>query len=149
MVCLSLSPQVFEKAENSEFNLNQSQLILHHINARPHTAQLTANYLKDKKIQTLPHTPYSPDISLCDFWLFVELKKSLRGKKFQSEEELDLALFSFFDGFNEGQRSAAFKSNGAVALSQGDYIIQFWLIFVKNFFNKVKTQYSWSDLCLK
>jgi hypothetical protein len=39
----------------------------------------------------------------------VELKKSLRGKKFQSEEELDLALFSFFDGFNGGQWSAAFK----------------------------------------
>ena len=36
----------------------------------------------------LPQSPYSPDMSPSDFELFPKLKKSLRGKRFRSTEEV-------------------------------------------------------------
>jgi len=38
--------------------------------------------------QVLPHPPYRPDMSPTAFELFPELKKSLRGKRFRSIEEV-------------------------------------------------------------
>ena len=35
---------------------------------------------------TQPH--YSPDLALCDFWLFLKLKSSLKGKRFQTFDEI-------------------------------------------------------------
>ena len=40
----------------------------------------------------LPHPPYSPDLAICDFWLFPNLKNNLRGVKFESREELRYAV---------------------------------------------------------
>jgi histone-lysine N-methyltransferase SETMAR len=34
----------------------------------------------------LPHPPYSPDLTPSDFHLFGQLKKALRGKKFEDDE---------------------------------------------------------------
>ncbi|UYV65522.1 hypothetical protein LAZ67_3004586 [Cordylochernes scorpioides] len=35
-----------------------------------------------------PNPPYSPDLAPCDFFLFGKLKKKLKGRKFQSIEEI-------------------------------------------------------------
>jgi hypothetical protein len=37
---------------------------------------------------TITHPPYSPDLALCDFWLFLGLKMGLRGPSFASVEEI-------------------------------------------------------------
>jgi histone-lysine N-methyltransferase SETMAR len=71
-VCL---PRVFEQVQNERSNTGLRDMIIHHDNARTHTARIASEYLEEKKIQTLPHPPYSPDIAPCDFWLFDELKK--------------------------------------------------------------------------
>ena len=44
--------------------------------------------LEKNKVNTLPHTPYSPDLAPCDFFLFPTLKKNLSGIKFDSVEEI-------------------------------------------------------------
>ena len=36
-----------------------------------------------------------------DFWLFLNLKKNLRGRRFHSEEETDVAINAFFHLFQE------------------------------------------------
>jgi hypothetical protein len=36
----------------------------------------------------LPHPPYSPDLAPCNFFLFHRLKAKLRGRRFQSSEEV-------------------------------------------------------------
>ena len=64
------------------------RMILHMDNARPHSAHLTRIQLQMQGIETLPHSPYSPDIAPCDFWLFGILKSSLRGRSFDTDEEL-------------------------------------------------------------
>lgn len=49
--------------------------ILHHDNASSHTAQQTIDFLRQRNVQVLEHPPYSPDLAMCDFWLFNKLKK--------------------------------------------------------------------------
>ena len=49
----------------------------------------------------IDHPPYSRDLAMCDFWLFFNLKKNLRGRRFHSEEEIDVAINAFFRRFQE------------------------------------------------
>ena len=60
--------------------------MLHHDNASLHTAGLTVEFLKQKLIKVIEHPPYSPDLTMCDFWLFFNLKKNLLGRRFHSGE---------------------------------------------------------------
>ena len=48
--------------------------VLQHDNAPAHTALLIREFLAKKNIHALPHTPYSPDLAPCDFYLFPKLK---------------------------------------------------------------------------
>ena len=36
----------------------------------------------------MTQTPYSPDLVPCDFWLFPKLKSPLKGKRFQTMDEI-------------------------------------------------------------
>ena len=36
----------------------------------------------------VPQPPYSPDLALCDFWLFSKLKRPLGGHRYDSNEEI-------------------------------------------------------------
>ena len=60
-------------------------------NARPHTARLVPDFLQEKNITTIWQSPYSPDLNLCDRFLFLWLKNSLRGMMFNSVEEVEEA----------------------------------------------------------
>ena len=40
----------------------------------------------------IEHPPYSPDLAPCDFWLFPDLKRHLKGRRFESESELIAAF---------------------------------------------------------
>ena len=39
-------------------------------------------------IKTVPHSPYSPDLGPCDFWLF----PNLRGCRYETTEEMKEAV---------------------------------------------------------
>ncbi|GFU22077.1 histone-lysine N-methyltransferase SETMAR [Trichonephila clavipes] len=41
---------------------------------------------QQNNVEILPHSPYSPDKTPCDFWLFAQLKKPLRDKRFASNK---------------------------------------------------------------
>jgi hypothetical protein len=36
-----------------------------------------------------PHPPYSPDLAPCDFFLFPKMKLKLKGRRFDTIEEID------------------------------------------------------------
>jgi hypothetical protein len=40
----------------------------------------------------LPHPPYSPDFTPCDYWLFSHVKEHVWGKRFQSEDNINIAV---------------------------------------------------------
>jgi hypothetical protein len=41
---------------------------------------------------TLPHTPYSPDLAPCGFFLFLKMKLQLKGRRFDRVEEIQREL---------------------------------------------------------
>jgi len=51
------------------------QWTLLHDNARRHTALSYSRFLTKHHVTVLPHHPYSPDLSPCDFFLFPRLKR--------------------------------------------------------------------------
>ena len=61
---------------------------LHHDNAPAHSAHLIQAYLAKNNTPLVRHPPYSPDMAPCDFWLFPKLKTTLKGKRFESREEI-------------------------------------------------------------
>jgi histone-lysine N-methyltransferase SETMAR len=67
-------------------------VILHHDNARPHTARATTAAIAAKGWTILPHPAYSPDLAPSDFHLFGPLKDYLRGQKFDDDEAVKSAV---------------------------------------------------------
>ena len=56
-------------------------------------------------IKTVPHPPYSLDISLCDFWLF----SKLRGCRYETIEEMEEAVTKVIDKLTEEDFHGAFQ----------------------------------------
>ena len=69
---------------------------LHFDNAPSHSSKSVKQYLDSSPFARLPHPPYSPDLSPCDFAINGILKDSLEGCSFNSEEELFSAIEDFF-----------------------------------------------------
>jgi len=65
--------------------------ILHHDNAPCHTSLLVRQFLSNKNITACPHPPYSLDRAPCDFWLFPEVKMTMKSKSFESIQDNEAA----------------------------------------------------------
>ena len=65
--------------------------ILHHDNTLCHTSLLVRQFLSNKNIMVCPHPPYSPDLAPCDFWLFPRIKMTVKGKRFESIQDIEAA----------------------------------------------------------
>ena len=76
-------------------------------------------------IKTVPHPPYSPDLALCDFWLFPKLKEKLRGCRYETIEEMKEAARKVIDtltkeDFHWGFQKLLERYNKCIA-AEGDY----------------------------
>ena len=58
-----------------------------------HNSILVTDYLTKMGIKTLPHSPYCPDLALCDFWLFPKL----RGCHYETIEEMKEAVMKVIE----------------------------------------------------
>ena len=56
-------------------------------------------------IKTVPHPPYSPDLSPCDFWLFPDL----RGCHYETIKEMKEAMTKIIDTFTQEEFYRAFQ----------------------------------------
>ncbi|GBP07494.1 Mariner Mos1 transposase [Eumeta japonica] len=66
-------------------------------NASVHTARVSRQALKDTGFSEIDHPPYSPDLAPSDYFLFSNLKKELRGRRFVDDNEMKMAVESHFD----------------------------------------------------
>ena len=71
--------------------------------------------------KTVPHRPYSPDLALCDFWLFPKL----RGCRYETIEEMKEAVTKAIDTLTLENFHMAFhklleRYNKCIA-AEGDY----------------------------
>ncbi|KQS44477.1 uncharacterized protein Dere_GG26354 [Drosophila erecta] len=84
--------------------------MLHHDNAPSHTAFVVTNFLTQKKISVVPQPPDSPDLAPCDFFLFPLLKRELKGKHWESVENIQARVTRFLKGISVEEFQGAFKA---------------------------------------
>jgi histone-lysine N-methyltransferase SETMAR len=66
-----------------------------HDNARPHTALATVNHIATFGWERLNHASYSPDLAPSDFHFFLTLKRTLEGRSFTTNEDVEAAVRTF------------------------------------------------------
>ena len=81
-----------ELSEISARNFYRSGFILHQDNVPVHVSRVVKQTMSDLNIERLPRPPYSPDLAICDFFLFPTVKDHLRGRKIESREVLGTAI---------------------------------------------------------
>src|SRR5215469_1577200 len=69
-----------------------SEWFLLHDNAPSHNAAIVKKFRGNRNIAVLHHPPYSPDLAPADYSLFPKLKFSLKGRHFQTVEEIQCAV---------------------------------------------------------
>ncbi|KAG4070573.1 hypothetical protein HA402_011960, partial [Bradysia odoriphaga] len=80
-ICLQ---QVFVEIRKTN---RRRRITLHHDNASSHASAQTSEFLSTNKIELMGHPPYSPDLAPNDFFLFLTIKKKLRGQRFATPED--------------------------------------------------------------
>jgi len=91
MLRYELRPAILSKRRG---RLTQGVLLLHD-NARPHTAHLTINTIRQLNWEVLEHTAYSPDLAPSDFHMFGTLKNALKGRRFAADDEVKVAVYDW------------------------------------------------------
>ena len=101
------------------------EVLLHHDNARPHTAAGTVETVQQLGFELLEHPPYSLDLVPSDYHIFGPLKGALRGHRFTSDEEVKEAVHTWLQeqpkSFSAGIQKLVEQHNKYNVL-QGDYV---------------------------
>ena len=74
-------------------------------NAPVHNSILVTDYLSKMGIKTVPHPPYSPDLTPCDFCLFPQL----RGCRYKTIEEMKEAVTKVIDTLTQEDFHGTFQ----------------------------------------
>ncbi|GBP95891.1 Histone-lysine N-methyltransferase SETMAR [Eumeta japonica] len=95
-------------------------------NASVHTARVSRQALKDTGFSEIDHPPYSPGLAPSDYFLFSNLKKELRGRRFVDDNQMKMAVEIHFDCkekeyFLGGLKALYARCEKCISL-EGDYI---------------------------
>ena len=85
---IALSLNILPQKTLGYFRRLQLWAIGSHDNECPHVSCLMLRFLVKHQITQVTQPHYSPDLALCDFWLFPKLKSPLKGKRFQTVNEI-------------------------------------------------------------
>lgn len=101
-------------------------ILLHHDNAPAHTSHVAMAAIRDCGFQLLSQPPYSPDLAPSDYHLFRYLKDSLRGRVFQSDDDVIHAIDDWIgvqepEFFQRGVEALEHRWEKCIAL-RGDYV---------------------------
>lgn len=103
-------PKVFSNFMEKGGRTTVRDVMLHHDNAAAHKARIVTEYLRNERVELLPHPPYSPDLAPCDFFLFPRIKKELKGKRFDKVENLARAVQAVVEGIPKEDYENSFQS---------------------------------------
>jgi len=99
--------------------------LLHHDTVPAHSALLTRWFLTNNNMTVVPHPPYSPDLAPCDFFVFPKMKMKLKGRRFQTLEEIQAESQVVLNTLQENYFQECFKkwqhSWDCCQASEGDY----------------------------
>ena len=77
----------------------------HQDNAPVHNTILVTDYLSKMGIKTVPHSPYSPDLARCDFWIFPKLT----GCCYETIEEMKETVTNVIDTLTKEDFDGTFQ----------------------------------------
>ena len=106
-ICL---PQILQALEQERPKTKDRHIFLHHDNAPAHKAKLTQEFLSSTNLVQLPHPPYSPDLAPCEFFLFPIMKRNLKGRRFESLEQLLHAMEMELRSFSKEDLGVCFAT---------------------------------------
>lgn len=72
------------------------KIIFHQDNALAYKSVLGITKFNELKYELLEYPLYSPDLTSSDYYLFINLKQLLRGKRFPSNEEAIAGVDGYF-----------------------------------------------------
>jgi len=103
--------------------------VLHHDKAPPHRALFVASFMAKNNMITLHHPPYSPDMAPSDFFLFPLLKSVLKGRRFETTEEIKEESLRVLKRITSDQFSSCFlnwaKRMKRCVDAQGEYFEEY------------------------
>ena len=104
---------------------NRKGILLQQDNARPHSAKITQQKIRELGWEVLPHPTYSPDVAPSDYYLFRSLQHFLAGKKFGTYDHVKNALCQFFESkgdkfYREGMENLVSKWQNVID-HEGNY----------------------------
>ena len=73
-------------------------VLLQQNNVRVHTCKVAMDIVEPNRYELIPHPAYSPALAPSDFFLFLNLKKDIRGLPFRSDEEVMTAVEEWISG---------------------------------------------------
>jgi len=68
--------------------LQNQNLIIRRDNALAHRSFKVSQFLTKNNMTVIPHPPYSPDLAPCDFFLSPKLRLQMKGRTFDTIEEI-------------------------------------------------------------
>ena len=83
--------------------------ILQQDNTPAHNALSVKQFFANKNITVLEHSPYSPDLTPCDFCLFPKIKSVLVGTHFVSVENVKAKMVEILSGLTERDLQNCFE----------------------------------------
>jgi hypothetical protein len=90
----------FKRFDAGNFDplISRKRALFQQDNAKPHTAKKTKDKFEELDgVELLPHPAYSPDCAPSDYGLFRSMQHFLKGRRFESFEEVEEACQEFFD----------------------------------------------------
>jgi len=112
------------RSKRPELCENQTWM-LNHDNVPAHASLLIRSYPAKHHTSVAPQPPYSPDLAPADFFLFPKLKTTLKGRRFQTIEEIQENAIRELRAITESTFQEAFqqwkKSWERRVASRGDY----------------------------
>jgi len=95
----SLSSPRANKAHQSRSNIKMMMIVFFDLDGIvraefvPRNTTVNSEYFKGllERLRMCPHPPYSPDLAPCDFWLFLKVKMTMKGKHFESIQDIEAA----------------------------------------------------------
>lgn len=82
------------------------EVILLHDNAPPHKSLVAQAAIRECGFAQLHHPPYSPDLAPSDYFLFPNTKKYLKGKRFESAEEIMSSIWEVWEDKDEDEETS-------------------------------------------
>ena len=83
--------------------------LLHHDKDPSDTSVLTHQFLAKNNMVVIPHPTYSPDLAPCDFFLFPKIELKLKGRRFDTTEEIQAESQRVLDTMIEKDFQEAFQ----------------------------------------